>query len=149
FGEPDTARDASIGDSTFLEYGDLGWEDLVALAKADGMDLTSLGSNPANPAPVASGNVCDASVPTNWGEPWRSSAQGSGFVAACTDYFPLIYHEGPLRLQGTGRGQGILLVGKIEYNADGTVASMSGDLDLRGTFTFNGIIIALGTFETQ
>jgi hypothetical protein len=142
-GTPDTLRDATIGDSTFLEYGEVGWADLVDLAKADGRDITSLGSSPGDPFPVVAGGVCDASDPLNWGEPFRSAAQ-SGYVEACVDYFPLIYHEGPLRLQGNGRGQGILLVGKIAE--DGT---MSGDLDLRGNFEFAGIIIVLGTFETQ
>jgi hypothetical protein len=79
----------------------------------------------------------------NWGEPYRSVAQ-TGYVPQCDDYFPFIYHEGPLRLQGNGRGQGILLVGKIDGNGN-----MTGDLDLRGDFHFGGIIIALGMFSTQ
>jgi hypothetical protein len=142
-GNPDTLRDPSIGDSTFLDYGELKWQDLVDLAQADGMNITALGTIPGNPLPVLANGQCDTSTPLNWGEPFRSVLQ-LGYVPECEDYFPLIYHEGPLRLQGSGRGQGILLVGKIA--PDGT---MSGDLDLRGDFEFNGIIIVLGTFSTQ
>ena len=147
-GNPDTLRDATIGDSTFLDYGDLEWEDLVELAEADGMNITSLGSS-LTPTPSVSGGDCNTGDPLNWGEPWRSSLQGASYKEACTDYFPLIYHTGDLGLQGSGRGQGILLVGDITYNEDGSIASMSGNLDLRGNFEFNGIIITLGSFETQ
>lgn len=143
-GSPDTLRDETIGDSTFLDYGDLKWEDLIELAKADGKDITSRGQSPGNPAPAVADGVCTTSAAMNWGEPWRSSAQGTGFRPECVDYFPLIYHEGPMSLQGTGRGQGILLVGKVE--PDGT---MSGDLQVQGNFTFLGIIIVLGTFDTH
>ena len=147
-GTPDTLRDATIADSTFLEYGDLGWEDLVELAEADGMDVTSLGSS-LTPVPSLTGTACNTGDPLNWGEPWRSISQGASYKEPCTDYFPLIYHSGDLSLQGNGRAQGILLVGDITYNADGSIADMSGNLDLRGNFTFNGIIITLGKFETQ
>jgi hypothetical protein len=143
YGAPDTARDATIGDSTFLDYGDMNWDDLVELAKVEGRDITSLGTTLSNPLPSVSGGECNTGDIMNWGEPYRSVLQ-VGYVPQCEDYFPFIYHEGPLRLQGNGRGQGILLVGKIAE--DGT---MSGDLDLRGNFHFAGIIIALGTFSTQ
>lgn len=141
-GSPDTLRDATIGDSTFLDYGELGWEDLVELAVEDGKDITGLGSNPSDPIPTALNGECNTASQTNWGEPWRT--QQTGYVPECVDYFPLIYHTGDMRLQGNGRGQGILLVGDIAE--DGT---MSGNLDLRGNFEFNGIIIVLGTFSTQ
>jgi hypothetical protein len=97
---------------------------------------------------VANGE-CNTADPLNWGEPWRSVSQGSTYKEACIDFFPLIYHTGDLSLQGNGRGQGILLVGNIAYNEDGSIAGMSGNLDLRGNFVFNGIIITLGSFETQ
>ena len=147
-GTPDTLRDPTIGDSTFLDYGDLEWEDLVELAQADGKNVTSVGSS-LMPLPSLTGSACNTSDPLNWGEPWRSSAEGAGYKAACVDYFPLVYHTGNLTLQGGGRGQGILLVGEIEYNEDGSIAGMTGNLDLRGNFAFDGIIITLGTFETQ
>jgi formylmethanofuran dehydrogenase subunit C len=65
---------------------------------------------------------------TNWGDTLPT--------APCGSYFPLIYHDGNLRLQaGAGYGQGVLLV--------------EGNLDLRGGFLFYGIIIVQGSFETQ
>jgi hypothetical protein len=147
-GSPDTLRDPSIGDSTFLDYGDLGWEDLVELAEADGKNITSLGTS-LTPLPSLTGSACNTSDPLNWGEPWRSIAQGATYKEACVDYFPLVYHAGDLSLQGNGRGQGIMLVGNITYNEDGSIAGMSGDLSLRGNFVFNGVIITLGKFETE
>jgi hypothetical protein len=46
----------------------------------------------------------------------------------------LIYHGGSPRIQSNGFGQGILLV--------------EGDLDIRGGYTFYGIIITQGAFST-
>jgi hypothetical protein len=150
YGAPDTVRNHSIADSTFLKFGDQRWEDLVGLAQADGKDITSLGAVPGDPRPVAAAGVCLTSDKLNWGEPWRSASQGAGFRPECVDYFPLVYHQGPsVRLQGNGRGQGILLVGRVTYHPIGSVASMSGDVDLRGNFTFMGVIFALGNFSTQ
>src|SRR5262245_39201900 len=36
YGSPQTAKDNSIADSTFLDYGEIEWDDLVELARADG-----------------------------------------------------------------------------------------------------------------
>lgn len=73
---------------------------------------------------------CDRSITTNWGEPLR----GLGTYPQCTGYFPIIHFLGSARLQD-GRGQGVLLVGK--------------DLELRGNFIFDGLIIVLGEIRTN
>ncbi len=128
-GDPKWGQDSTIVDSTFTVFGNMTWDDLVTLAKAEGKNVTGLGTNINNTGPAvnASGR-CDDSVLTNWGDTLPT--------APCGSYFPLIYHGGPkLTIQSGGMGQGILL--------------LDGDLDLRGNFTFYGIIIVQGNFETQ
>jgi hypothetical protein len=128
-GTPPYDQDSTIVDSTFTTFGDLEWDELVELAKADGKDVSSIGSSIATVLPDSVGTICRTGTLTNWGDP-RDPA------AACGGYFPLIYHGGPtLTIQSGGYGQGILLV-------DGT-------LDLRGDFVFNGLVIVQGTFQTQ
>lgn len=108
----------------FLQFGDLSWDDLVAMA-----DLRLPGGTYNNTGPVfdADGN-CNRSVQQNWGDPDNPGS-------ACGNYFPIIHINGDGRVQSGGRGQGILLV--------------EGDLDLRGDFLFTGIIIAQGALEVQ
>jgi len=127
-GSPTLQEDSLMVDSTFTTFGDMDWDDLVALADKT---VTSLGTiiNGTNPDSTVAGN-CVLSTLTNWGNPEGDPA------SACADYFPIIYHGGPsLRIQSAGTGQGILLV--------------DGDLDLRGGFVFNGVVIVQGNFETQ
>lgn len=129
-GSPAYDQDSTIVDATFTTFGDMDWEELVALARAEGKDVTSWGSTPdgaIEPDTTGSGGCNDTTL-TNWGDTLPS--------AACGSYFPLIYHGGPeLRMMAGGYGQGILLV--------------DGDLSLRGGFLFYGIIIVQGTFSTQ
>ena len=129
-GSPAYDQDSTIVDATFTNFGDMNWEELVALARAEGKDVTSWGSTPdgaIEPDTTGSGGCNDTTL-TNWGDTLPS--------AACGSYFPLIYHGGPeLRMMAGGYGQGILLV--------------DGDLSLRGGFLFYGIIIVQGTFSTQ
>ena len=87
--------------------------------------------NTLQPSTDGNGN-CDYSDQFNWGDP-------NNPTAACGDYYPIIHFGGGsgsrTTLQAGGVGQGIMLV--------------DGNLDLRGDFQFNGIIIVQGTFETQ
>jgi hypothetical protein len=128
-GTPPYDQDSTIVDSTFTTFGDMTWDDFVELAKAEGKDVSPLGTNINMTQPDSSGpGVCRENTLTNWGDTLPG--------AACGAYFPLIYHGGPtLTIQSGGIGQGVLLV-------DGT-------LDLRGNFVFWGIIIVQGTFQTQ
>lgn len=127
-GNPPYDQDSTIVDSTFTTFGEMDWAELTALAAAEGKNVTGLGTNINNTSPVDISGTCDETVLTNWGDTLPTNPCGS--------YFPLIYHGGPsLRIQSGGMGQGILLV--------------DGDLDLRGSFLFYGIIIVQGNFETQ
>jgi len=128
-GDPPFDQDSTIVDSTFTTFGDMNWNELVALAQAEGKDITGLGTNVNLVMPDSVGTACRTSTLTNWGDPRDPSA-------ACGNYFPLIFHGGPtLRIQSGGYGQGILLV--------------DGDLDLRGNFEFSGLVVVQGTFQTQ
>lgn len=128
-GTPAYGQDSSIVDSTFTNFGNMTWAELVALAIAEGKNVSSLGASINQTQPDSTGSVCRTSTLTNWGDPLNPNA-------ACGSYFPLIYHAGPtLTIQSGGFGQGILL--------------LDGNLDLRGNFVFHGIIIVQGNFETQ
>ncbi len=128
-GTPPIDQDSTIVDETFTNFGDMDWDQLVAMAKQEGKDVSGLGSNVNQTFPDSVGTTCRTSTITNWGDPRDPHA-------ACGNYFPLIYHGGPrLTIQSGGYGQGVLLI--------------DGDLDLRGGFEFYGIVIVQGSFETQ
>ncbi len=125
-GNPPSVLDPTVVTSTFNDFGNLTWEQLTALAQAEGKNVTSLGSTINGTAPVVAGGVCNEAVLTNWGDTLPT--------APCGAYFPLIYHGGNLTIQSGAYGQGLLLV--------------QGNLQLRGNFLFYGIIIVQGTFGT-
>jgi hypothetical protein len=85
-------------------------------------------NNPAATQPAYTGNParCNTAIETNWGEPVLNTDP-------CFNYFPVIYHQGNLKLQG-GRGQGILLV--------------EGDLEATGGMVFYGPVFVTGTLST-
>jgi len=116
--------DPSITDETFTVFGDLTWDDLVAMA-----NVRLPGGNYNGTAPSFNGDgSCNRADATNWGDPLNPGS-------TCGSYFPIIHINGLGRIQSSGTGQGILLV--------------EGDLDLRGSFTFHGIILTKGRFQTQ
>jgi hypothetical protein len=122
-GVPQVLRDSLAADSaTYIRYGDETWNSLKAQANI----ILPANSNPNNIVPVALNNSCVKS-PTNWGEPNRIV----GSVAACYNYFPIIYAAGDLQLND-GRGQGILLV--------------DGDVQVNGNFTWSGLIVVKDDF---
>jgi hypothetical protein len=87
--------------------------------------------------PSLTGAACNTGDDHNWGEPGRTgeTLQGTApLTPACQNYFPVIYASGGLKVQ-TGRGQGVLLI--------------AGDLEVRGNFEFDGVIIALGEVKTN
>jgi hypothetical protein len=123
-----TVEDPTIVDETFTTFGNMTWDDLVTLAKAEGKDVTGQGANISVVEPVVSGATCVTAAQLNWGDPLNPTAP-------CGAYFPLIYHGGPsVTMQSGGFGQGILLV--------------DGDLTLRGGFEFYGVVIVQGAFGT-
>ncbi len=118
-----TNADPAAADSnTYVRYGTESWNSLVANA-----DIKISGGT-YQPFPVGTASSCDYSKSLNWGEPFR----GGGTIAGCMDYFPIIYVDGNIRLNGKGRGQGILLV--------------NGDVALNGTLDWFGLIIARDDF---
>jgi len=125
-GDPPVETDTTISDSTFFKYGDLDWNELVAMATkiyptGDVGPLTDL-------APRGTATTCNTSVMSNWGDPYHSTG-----YAGCWNYFPIIYVDGNLKITG-GYGQGILLV--------------SGDLEVAGGAEFFGPVIVRGTLKT-
>ena len=128
-GDPKIQEDPTISDSTFFKFGDLDWNELVAMATKT---YPSGSVGPMGPAPIGTASTCTTTPDgsnNNWGEP-RVPAT----VAGCRFYFPIIYVPGNIKLTG-GWGQGILLVG--------------GDLDVQGGAEFYGPVIVRGNLNTQ
>ncbi|WP_411281199.1 hypothetical protein [Gemmatimonas sp.] len=115
-----TYQDPRAGDaSTFTVFGTETFASLAAKA-----NVITTG---ASPVPTGSASTCTFSA-SNWGEPNR----GIGTVEGCASYFPIIYSNGDLSLNG-GRGQGILLV--------------NGSLRTNGNFKFVGLIVVMNDFR--
>jgi hypothetical protein len=119
-------QDPTINDSTFFKYGDLDWNELVAMATkvypaGDVGPLNQL-------APVGSTTTCTTSATENWGDPHRGAA-----TRGCWNYFPIIYVNGNLKMTG-GYGQGILLV--------------TGDVEVAGGTEFYGPAIIRGHLKS-
>jgi hypothetical protein len=119
-GEPPSQLDSTLNASQMRSD----FDKLKALAT-----LTLASANPAATAPAYTGNPpkCNKAVETNWGEPLLKTDP-------CFNYFPIIYHNGDLKLQG-GRGQGVLLV--------------EGDLTATGGMVFYGPVYVTGTLSTS
>jgi hypothetical protein len=128
---PRTEHDSTVVDSLFQQpYNALLPYKTITIGGSP--DWNNLG-----PSLTGSPARCNSGDDHNWGEPGRlgQPLQGSATLTpACQDYFPVIWASGGLKLQ-TGRGQGVLLV--------------AGDLEIRGNFEFDGVIIVLGQVTTQ
>lgn len=115
---PAVVYDASAADSnTYVRYGTESWLTLTANADI----ILPGGVFGSNIGPVGTATTCDKSINTNWGEPTRPG------VIGCQSYFPIIYSQTSLHLNGNGYGQGILLV--------------NGDLKINGGFEWYGLVI--------
>ncbi len=125
-GSPKVKQDSTINDSTFLQFGDFSWTDLVGMATK----VYSTSYGPASDfAPVGTATTCTTSVMDNWGDPMVPAT-----VPSCSNYFPIIYVNGDLKVTG-GYGQGILIV--------------NGDLSVQGGFQFFGPVLVKGSLTTQ
>ncbi|TVR62799.1 MAG: hypothetical protein EA422_10745 [Gemmatimonadales bacterium] len=143
-GDPPHLEDSEIDDDTFTQFGDLSWNELVAMATivipADGSSGGTHTINNTEPSLDSDGNCNVYNRDTgsgdmwNWGEPGFRDDPNHQF-APCHNHYPIIYVNGNARIQSNGVGQGILLV--------------EGDVDLRGNFNFYGILITQGSLETQ
>lgn len=143
-GDPPHMVDTELDDDSFTQFGDVSWDDLVAMATivipADGSSGGTHTINNTFPSLDGDGNcnVYDRSTGSgdmwNWGEPTYRDDPDHQY-AACHNHYPIVYVNGNARIQSNGVGQGILLV--------------EGDVDLRGNFNFYGILITQGSLETQ
>ena len=116
---------------TYVKFGDETWNTLTAQANITLVGDNTLGSAIApTVTPPVVGTDCNKSNQLNWGEPWRVGAGGhtiADVVVPCQNYFPIIYSNGNLHLNGNGHGQGILLV--------------NGNIEINGHFEWYGLII--------
>lgn len=122
-GDPQIVTDPTINDSTFFKFGELDWNELVAMAT-----VTGSGINNIHPGPVGTSTTCTTSDNLNWGDPQKPAV-----VAGCATYFPIIHWTGNLNVS-QGMGQGILLV--------------DGDIEVSGQFQFYGPVIARGHLKS-
>lgn len=121
-GTPPIAVDPTINASSFNQFGDVSYAELVGMATK----FYPPNSQPSGFGPVVTGGVCDESANSNWGDPLNPGAP-------CFDYFPIIHFAGDVEFTTLGAaGQGIMLV-------DGDMHVGGGD------FTFFGLIIVKGS----
>jgi hypothetical protein len=126
-GSPKVSQNAAAAnDSTYFNYGaGLDWSKLTAMATktySSGSNLNGLGA-------TVSGGLCNTADANNWGDPLHTTPA----LAPCQPYFPIIYAQGNLKING-GEGQGILLV--------------EGDLTVTGGMEFFGPVIVKGSLNT-
>lgn len=125
-GTPTVSYDPLAADSnTYVRFGDETWSALVA-----GANLTLSALSGGTPDTLANGE-CDKDDVNNYGEPWRT-AQHSGAITNCNNYFPIIYVNTSAQASG-GRGQGILLI--------------NGDFKFGGGFEWYGLVIVKDDIE--
>lgn len=124
-GVPATKQDPLAADqNTYIRYGDETWNTLTSQANVTFPNGGSIGNQVApDSILLLNPGVCNKGNIYNWGEPWR----GIGSIRPCYNYFPIIYSNGDLTLNGQGRGQGILLV--------------NGNVTINGQFEWHGLIV--------
>ena len=120
-GSPQVAEDPTINDSTLTTFGDATFDDWRQFATK----VITGGTRRIEPS--LSGIACNTADPDNWGAPLTP-------LLACGGYFPIVWVEGDLNINGV-QGQGVLLV--------------NGDLDVQGGFEFYGPVLVKGTLNTQ
>ena len=111
-------------DKTYIQYGSENWETLKGNA-----DIKLPANWSGNPGPVLKtdgSKQCDRSQLTNWGQYDHTNATTTNPFKDCVNYYPIIYVDGDLYING-GSGQGILMI--------------NGDLRINGGFEFNGLVI--------
>ena len=116
---------------TYSDFGDVTFAQM-----AENADLLLVGSQTIQPMKIiAADGTCATydyklknAIVNNWGDPYRADPAGP-----CESYAPLVHIAGDVQLNGTGYGQGVLLV--------------DGNLKINGDFDYYGIIIVKGKFE--
>ena len=129
-GNPPMEVDTTLQSQTLTDWGEVGWENLKSKAQkvyAPGSTVNTLA--PATTTDPFTGlPVCDESVKSNWGAPTQPTH-------VCHSYWPIIYAEGDLDLNGAAVGQGLLLV--------------EGELRMRGGFVFYGVVLVKGHLQLE
>lgn len=126
-GTPALVQDSALSDDSFTDFGDMGWDDIVAVAEKTYSSGTTITTVAADSSLVSGTYECQTSTTSNWGSPTKPNG-------VCGSYFPIIYGQGNLKISSSGNGQGILLI--------------EGDLEITGGFSFYGIAIVLGRLKT-
>lgn len=116
---------AQAGDTTgWFSFGDVTYEEM-ATKYADYTLPGGTNVSGSNPAPSLNADgTCNTSDTDNWGDPLNSGQP-------CSPWFPIIHVTGDFRGEGSGAGQGILLV--------------DGDASFCGGFTFYGPVVVRGS----
>lgn len=122
-GSPPIVEDPNLTPSDFTDFGGVTYAELAALADLDFRRDQRFRNDIR---PDVSRGACVTGNDENWGSPLQPDGP-------CGSYFPIIHIGGDLRIQGSGQGQGILLV--------------DGDLRIDDDFQFFGVIIVLGTMD--
>jgi hypothetical protein len=113
---------------TYWGFGDENWTTLTTMAIQAGKYYATGGTIGNSIEPSLLNGSCNRALITNWGEPHRApAAGGETLVPECNNYFPIIFSNGDLTLNGSGRGQGILLV--------------NGNVTINGHFEWHGLIV--------
>lgn len=126
-GDPPIQQDTTLSNADFTNFGDLGWNDLVAMAEKIYPNSTTI-TNTAPDSTLVNGSYqCNKSRQRNWGHPKSATS-------VCYSYFPIIYGQGNLKISSSSYGQGLLMV--------------EGDLEITGGFQFFGIVLVKGRLKT-
>jgi hypothetical protein len=125
-------QDPSISDADFLNYGDLTYDELLAMKNHGFVGSPSeLEISLAPKTKVVDGQtVCDTSVPTNWGS--------NDPTHPCFDYFPIIAIRGQIEVK-SGYGQALVIMELVS----GTGSEFELESSTAGTI-FAGMIVGFG-----
>lgn len=126
-GSPSVASDPTLTSESLLDFGEFGWNELVALREITLPGGTTVTGTVADSVQVDGVWYCNRANTWNWGDPLNPGS-------ICGNYFPIIYGAGSVNINSNGYGQGILLV--------------EGDLAVQGGFTFFGPVIVRGELKT-
>jgi len=126
-GQPPLDENSTLNSDSLLTFGDLKFDNLVALRDITIPGGTTLTQLEPDSISVGGNYVCNTAPSNNWGNPNNPSG-------ICGSYFPIIYASGDLKISANDAGQGILLV--------------EGNLSVQGGHEFFGPVIVRGELKT-
>jgi len=119
-GDPKVKENPSISESTLTNFGDASFDELKAMANV------VIPGGVRKIEPSLTGTKCNKEDLNNWGDPLTPAAP-------CGNYFPIIWSEGDLSINGV-QGQGVLVV--------------NGNLSVQGGFQFFGPVLVRKALKT-